>query len=240
MVSVRRFFLGRLSASNTCVPELDHIFICVSPGAPEAAALATFGLSEGEPNVHPGQGTACRRFFFQNGYIELLWVNDAAEAQSEVVQPTYLWKRWERRGGGSCPFGFIFRPKAHEAPSPPFPCWHYRPRYLPNTVSIQIATNAEVLAEPMLFYLSFATGPNARPDARRQRIEHSAGLGKISYTQIMGPISQTLSPALAAAVKAGLVHMTFATEYLLEISFDGESAGQTKDFRPALPLVFRW
>jgi len=43
--------------------ELDHLFICVSIRAPEADRLAAFGLTEGTPNTHPGQGTACRRFF---------------------------------------------------------------------------------------------------------------------------------------------------------------------------------
>jgi hypothetical protein len=111
--------------------ELDHLFICVSRGAAEASALAAFGLNEGKPNVHPGQGTACRRFFFRNGYIELLWVSNEAEAQSEAIRPTHLWERWVGRGSGSCPFGIGFRPGAHQVASPPFPAWEYRPPYLP-------------------------------------------------------------------------------------------------------------
>ena len=54
--------------------QFDHLFICTSVGAPDAERLVAFGLTEGEPNVHPGQGTACRRFFFRNAYLELLWV----------------------------------------------------------------------------------------------------------------------------------------------------------------------
>ncbi len=60
--------------------ELDHLFLWASPGGVEADRLVTFGLTEGEPNTHPGQGTACRRFFFRNAYLELLWVNDPIEA----------------------------------------------------------------------------------------------------------------------------------------------------------------
>ena len=67
--------------------ELDHVFICVSRGADdEASALSSFGLNEGKPNVHPGQGTACRRFSFRNGYIELLWVSNESEARSETIE----------------------------------------------------------------------------------------------------------------------------------------------------------
>lgn len=46
--------------------ELDHLFVCTAPGAPEAEKLVQFGLQEGPPNQHSGQGTACRRFSFVN------------------------------------------------------------------------------------------------------------------------------------------------------------------------------
>src|SRR3981189_2816584 len=105
--------------------ELDHLFICPSTGAPEADHLVQFGLTEGTPNTHPGQGTACRRFFFRNAYIELLWVHDPAEAQSEPIRPTHLWKRWAGRAGVACPFGFGFRPRAQQEGGFPCTTWEY-------------------------------------------------------------------------------------------------------------------
>jgi len=60
--------------------ELDHLFVCTAPGAPQAEDLVQFGLLEGPPNQHPGQGTANRRFSFKNAMIELLWVSDAEES----------------------------------------------------------------------------------------------------------------------------------------------------------------
>src|SRR4051812_11188275 len=100
--------------------EFDHPFICASMDGPEAARLTEFGLTEGAPNTHPGQGTSCRRFFFLNGYLELLWVNDAIEAQSEVIKPTRLWERWVGRARGVCPFGVGFRPKTQHDGTLPF------------------------------------------------------------------------------------------------------------------------
>ncbi len=63
--------------------ELEHLFVCAAPGAPEADALVQLGLREGPPNTHPGQATANRRFFFFNAMVEFLWVNDLREAQSK-------------------------------------------------------------------------------------------------------------------------------------------------------------
>lgn len=85
--------------------ELDHIFICASPGAPEAEQLVELGLQEGTPNRHPGQGTANRRFVFHKAMLELLWVYDDAEAQGKRTRPTRLWERWSGRYTGACPFG---------------------------------------------------------------------------------------------------------------------------------------
>src|SRR5262245_39183988 len=114
--------------------ELDHVFICSTcGGTAEAESLAALGLSEGSPNAHPGQGTACRRFFFRNAYLELLWVDKPDEAQSESVRPMRLWERWSGRAEQACPFGLGFRPKANEAAGPPFPAWPYRPAYLPES-----------------------------------------------------------------------------------------------------------
>jgi len=56
--------------------ELDHLFVCTALDAPAAEKLIQFGLREGLPNQHPGQGTACRRFAFFNAMIELFWVSN--------------------------------------------------------------------------------------------------------------------------------------------------------------------
>jgi hypothetical protein len=40
--------------------ELDHLFVCTAPGAPEAEKLVEAGLREGVPNEHSGQSTTSR------------------------------------------------------------------------------------------------------------------------------------------------------------------------------------
>lgn len=64
--------------------ELDRVFVRTARDAPEAERLRALGLVEGTPNVHRGQGTANRRFFFANAMLELLWVHDEIEAASDV------------------------------------------------------------------------------------------------------------------------------------------------------------
>ncbi|MDC8760520.1 VOC family protein [Janthinobacterium fluminis] len=214
--------------------EIDHIFIRVRRGAPEAEALRQFGLAEGSANVHTGQGTANRRFFFHNAFIELLWLDDAAQAQSELTRPTML---FERLGGDAprvSPFGLCFRPSAPGDKAAPFPSWPYRPVYLPPGLAVDIA--AAPLSEPMWFFLSFGARPDAAAPTRRQPLLHRAGLREITSLRLTAPAAGAPS---AAAVAAGIETREGAA-HLLEIGFDGEGAGRAHDFRPALPLLLRW
>src|SRR5215467_2423669 len=106
---------------------VDHVFVCTAIGAPEAERLIQFGLSEGTPNRHPGQGTACRRFFFSNAMLELLWLEDEVEARSAQTGATKLWERFSAAGQTDSPFGVILRPAPGIEPVCPWRSWSYRP-----------------------------------------------------------------------------------------------------------------
>src|SRR5262249_3222847 len=130
--------------------ELDHLFVCVGEGgATEAERLIGLGLIEGPPNVHAGQGTACRRFVFAHAFRELFWVSDPAEAQAEMARPLRLWERWSGRLAGSCPFGVCLRPSRPGVNELPFPAWAYRPSYLPDSLCFHIGTDSSSPEAPL-------------------------------------------------------------------------------------------
>ncbi|MRW83442.1 glyoxalase-like domain protein [Pseudoduganella sp. FT26W] len=206
--------------------QIDHLFIRVASGGAEAEALRAFGLSEGSGNVHPGQGTANRRFCFANAFIELLWMADETEIANQTTRPTMLRERLS--GADASPFGVCFRPAV------PFATWNYAPAYLPPGMQIGIATDAP-LTEPMWFCTSAGKASEFFEDERRQPLRHAAGLGAITGLRCTLPSASTLSPAAQAS------GITFAEgPQLLEISFDHEARGLHHDFRPALPLIFKY
>ena len=211
--------------------ELDHVFICVSRGAPEAEHLVQFGLREGPSNTHPGQGTANRRFFFRNAMLELLWVEDAREAQSEETAATRLWERWSNRQSGACPFGIVWRPTGTADPVTPFPAQEYRPRWLPPDLQIYIAPTP--IQEPMWVFMPFLQ----RVHHEQRFIGHPNGVCEITRLILSAPGSWT-SPAASVAASAGLCHRN-GPEYLLHIEFDGGLHHQTRSFLPHLPLVLQ-
>lgn len=50
--------------------EIDHLYIFSSQQGAAADKLLEHGFVEGSSNTHPGQGTANRRFFFENALFE--------------------------------------------------------------------------------------------------------------------------------------------------------------------------
>jgi hypothetical protein len=220
--------------------EFDHLFIWTDIGASVADRLVSFGLVEGSPNTHPGQGTANRRFFFHNAMLELLWVDDAQEARSAQIARTRLWERWMSRIDGVCPFGICLRPAAGEDDSVPFSSWVYHPPYLPPTVEIAVGTNSEILTEPMLFQIPFGQRPDRIPAQKAQPLDHPVGLREITRVELVSPEANRPSPELQALVAIDRVELKLGDEYCIELGFDGEVQRQHVDFRPELPLVLSW
>ncbi len=225
--------------------EFDHLFICSEVGAPEAEQLVAFGLVEGAPNVHPGQGTANRRFFFHNAMLELVWVHDEREARSPPIAPMRLWERWRYRFTGYSPFGICLRPKdARRALSGrpaalPFATWEYSPPYLPPGTRIDVAAGTAP-SEPLVFATPFGGRPDALPEERRQPIVHPKGLVEVTGLRITLPKAGPTSGAVRALHRAGVVSFDAGEEHLAQIEFDRGTRGQSADFRPLVPLRFRW
>jgi Glyoxalase-like domain len=220
--------------------EFDHLFICTELGAAAADRLVAFGLTEGSSNVHPGQGTANRRFFFRNAMLELLWIANPSEAQSVSIRPTRLWERWLNRSQGACPVGICLRPAAGGSSVAAFHSWAYRPPYLPANLSIAVGSNSDILAEPMLFQTPFGKRPDQLPPERAQPLEHRAGLQEITRVTLVGPVAQPPTPELQAVLDTHQLQLRADSTYCVELGFDGEQQGQKADFRPHLPLVLSW
>jgi len=117
---------------------VDHIFICTAPGAPAAARLIDLGLQEGSSN---------RRFFFRNAMLELIWVENPAEAQSEPARPLRLWERWSGD---------------RASPVPPFPTWEYRPATTPDLL-LHIASGTG-MTEPFWAFMPAGRRLDFSPD----------------------------------------------------------------------------
>jgi hypothetical protein len=161
-------------------------------------------------------------------------VESPAEAQSDLVRPTRLYDRWAGRAGTACPFGIILRPAEGDEPVAPFATWSYRPSYLPEGMSIELARDTPIEC-PELFFLSFQRG---RARGGQEPIAHALPIAGLRGVTVWRPAAGRCD-ASQALEAAGLVAFRDADHYLLEMRF-GEGAIGEADLRPALPVRLRW
>ncbi len=216
--------------------ELDHIFICVNKDAVEAELLTSLGLIEGSRNIHPGQGTANRRFFFHNVMLELLWLENSNEAQSPLTQPTGLFERCSLNSEQASPFGFCFRPTLLSESQAPFPSWQYQPQFFPPPLCVEVAKAP--FSEPMWFYLSFLS--RTVPEKSKEPINHDMPLNYLTQANFFMPVNNQASEAVGVINELDDFSIHHSDDQFLELEFDQGKAHKQHDFRPALPLVLKW
>ncbi len=85
--------------------QIDHLFIFSPINGEEANELVDFGLVEGSHRIHPGQGTRNRKFYFDNFFLEIVWVHDEEEIRRPATVEAGLWQRAQFMDNGSSPFG---------------------------------------------------------------------------------------------------------------------------------------
>ena len=208
---------------------LHHAFILTAETAPEAERLIDIGLVEGPSNTHPGQGTANRRFFFEDFYLELAYFTDSDEARTGPGSVIRSLARFESDNGS--PFGLVFKADETEdiAAIPGFP---YQPLYFDEGQHFIIGDNADVLAEP-----TCVLAPPNLPNRPPQTLS-DAPYDKLTALRLRIPV-QTMSPTLVAANAIDRVDIEPGGPNLMTIEFGSGRLGKSFDLRPDLPLVIR-
>lgn len=128
----------------------NHIFIFCDNHDEVANELIEFGLKEGSNRIHPNQGTQNRKFYFNDFYVEILWVHSIGEVTSKLTSPTQLYERSKYKINGVSPFGLcinyslqddeLFKNKLD-----------YKPTYLPENMTIEVLTNVNSMTLPWTF-----------------------------------------------------------------------------------------
>lgn len=222
--------------------ELDHVYIVVSPGAAaEIAALRSAGLNVlSEPKKHEGQGTASVAAFFENAYLELIWVDSTVAVTSEHAD-THRWFRaaadWRRTG--QSPFGFGLHRLAGDTSALPVPVrLEAAPWIEPGAAYELLQQPADSLAADFFVVPARAAVPSWMPRVRERAPEdlrHPGGGHEITLVRLHGRSEH--QPAALPVLRPGRIQFERASEPLLEIFLDGGVNGRREDLRPILPVV---
>jgi|SRR6476661_2258417 len=213
---------------------IHHIFIFTETPTAAAEELLAFGLLEGSSRVHAGQGTANRKFYFENFFLEVLWVQNAAELHSPVTGPSQLWQRAAYREYRASPFGLcldntpatdaVFRTAAR-----------YQPAYLPASCSIDVLAHGHNLSLPWTFRLP----RQSTPTAAAEPTHHPNGLQQL--TQAAFGLAQFDAADEFVRVLAGHQQLQFVAAPLnnLALTFDDHRRGKTQEFA-SMDLVIHY
>lgn len=234
--------------------ERDHIFVWVSEEAPEAAALEKLGLyTDRRVNKHTGQGTASIVFYFENAYLELIWVDDegvAAKKDNEAGGgAVHMVERSRWRQTGASPFGVGLHGRAGVTDAIPFATRKYWAEWMKPDTFIEFATSSSNAREPMCFVVPeyIAVPPpekvrsllESRPEARKL-FAHPLGARELTAVKITVSGVRRLSTTASLLSENGVVTFEKGKTPVLELTFDGGSRGKTLDARPTLPLILKY
>jgi hypothetical protein len=214
--------------------ELDHVVLFAAVDAPEAQTLEALGLTGfGGTTRHGDLGTASTSFFFENTYLELLWVQDAAAAARTFLPLDFdLQARINWRTTGAVPFGIMLRRTAGATKSIPFPTRPLKAGWMPGDVEIHFA--AGNLAEPYygvvppdLAYPGFQSTIPALP--------HKLGVKRLTGIKFSLPTAEYSLPATLLAA-SGTASFEMGAAPHLDLEFDGGAQGRVVDAADVLPL----
>lgn len=218
---------------------LDHLIVFVEKGGKVAEKLIDFGLYEGSRNVHPGQGTANRRFFFHNSFLELVWVENEEEIKGNLVAPIRLWERANHQKTGYAPFGLCIREEPDQ-PSVFQGALSYQPPYLPQGMHIDVITHEECPVFPMLFKIPFGKIPADLPAHESQPLVHRIELRAITKVTFGIPACDCSSEAMRLLQREPWFEIREMDHHMVLLEFDHCQRQKKVSFEPFLPLIFRY
>jgi hypothetical protein len=134
----------------------------VAPDGDWAQRLGRAGWTLDEGTAHAGQGTRNRRLRFTDSYLELLWVEDRAEAEVNRVR---LDRRADWHTTGASPFGFGFRGELADGERTDY--WLYEDLGIPIWVH---RDNEEAPERPLVFVVPQLRRGEGRGTLRRVRL----------------------------------------------------------------------
>ncbi len=157
--------------------DVDHIFIFTNDDGKIADELVQFGLTEGSSRVHVGQGTTNRKFYFENFFLEILWVHNEEELKNDKIKPTGLWQRADFNSGNS-KFGLCIV-NTEEVENLFENAFKYQPAYFPVGMDIDILKNEQNLNLPWTFRLPF----KGQKKSETEPMEHKCGLRNLTHVE---------------------------------------------------------
>lgn len=213
--------------------EIHHIFIFSANKGSEGDELVEFGLSEGSFRVHKGQGTKNRKFYFENFYLEILWVIDDREFKNPITSSAKLCERARYLSNGYSPFGLCL---VNDSENDGLfnESFKYRPEFLPVVMSFDVITNEDYPYLPWTFRPPFrGRGTQEEP------VLHKNGIEKLTKVVFRCPQLQFKNTFTDYFKSAKNISFEYSNKHQLILEFDNKRKGFHHCFK-SFPLSIEY
>jgi len=225
---------------------LDHIFFFSDGFAPEVAYTEQQGFRSWPfPNTHTGQGTTGRYIYFDNAYIEYLWIDDAdaADANVQRANSDFNTRNNWRNDPTISPFGIGLR-DLREGDTHAFDTSVYTAEWMEGDFELYPTESAPDSREPWVFFLPSQITANPREQfggRAAQQLDHPNGARIVTAITLILPIGQEPSRTLRTLAADGLISIDHDDEHRIEIELDHGEQGQVSDMRShGMPVILRY
>jgi hypothetical protein len=204
--------------------DIDHIFIFTDNNGKIAEELVSFGFIEGSSRVHAGQGTSNRKFYFDNFFLEILWVHNDAEIKSELIKPIGLWQRAEYKRNNFSPYGLCIVNTDNTNKLFEY-AFNYQPEYFPKGMTIEILKNESQPQLPWTFRLPF----KEQKKHADEPTNHSNGIKRLTKAKFQYHGSVT-DKYLENFKGESMIEFSKSSDYGLTLTFDDNAQGEKRYF----------
>lgn len=209
----------------------NHIFIFCDNHNDVVNELVEFGFIEGSSRIHPNQGTKNRKFYFNDFYIEILWVYNIDEIRNKITYPTKLYERSKYKINDNSQFGLcvnyskkddeLFKNKLD-----------YKPTYLPKNMLIEVLTNTGSETLPWTF--------RWKNNISSSKIEEPINFPNQTLSKTIFGINQNyVNNNYLDLFKSNAINFENSKEIFLKLIFNNKKETRTKIF-DTLPLIIEF
>jgi len=234
---------------------VDHFNIWVKNPKKAKELLTNIGFTavpDSLSQIHKGQGTTGRYFYFLNGYLELIFVYNQNEfdKNNSIHKDLDFVERANFDKNGASPFGIALKVKEYNIEKIPFKKVSYHQDWMEENANIYAAKNSKKnLKEPSVFVVypeiewqRFETLADLKniPDEYaiwREFYKHKNGAKKITDIIITSNDLDVKTETIKAVNGIKNIIVKKGKEHLMELYFDHNIQGKSYDLRPELPLV---
>jgi hypothetical protein len=223
--------------------EIDHFFICVE-SAIAASTLADLGLTSTVDVLRrPQQGTASRSIFFENIYLEMVWVEDAAAAQRYALESGINFQ--SRAHNSSSPFGIVMR-QSLEMSHRPFDLLPHQQTADYSSALVNFASaNLQSPQEPLCFVVPDAVSLLSLLDRtspiHQRLLDHEAGLKRLTQAKVTVDPTEQWTDSIRLLQQEQVIEVEPGRIPVLELSFDDRVQQKTIDLRwLKIPVVLNY